>query len=77
MTTPDTDPEAAETTRLIDETDYEVGQDNIQTQIGPFGLDIHNPVIPQGTVPESRSAEDDDGVSTVATEKDLLIDQDT
>ncbi|MGR3592994.1 MAG: BCCT family transporter [Limimaricola soesokkakensis] len=45
MTTPDTDPDAAETTRLIDETDYEVGQDNIQTQIGPFGLDIHNPVF--------------------------------
>jgi BCCT family betaine/carnitine transporter len=27
------------------ETDYEVGQDNIQAQIGPFGLDIHNPVF--------------------------------
>ncbi|SDE91533.1 BCCT family transporter [Limimaricola pyoseonensis] len=45
MTTPDTDPDAADATRLIDETDYEVGQDNIQTQIGPFGLDIHNPVF--------------------------------
>ncbi|MCB1741687.1 MAG: BCCT family transporter, partial [Gammaproteobacteria bacterium] len=31
-------------TNLI-ETDYEIGQDNIQTQIGPFGLDIHNPVF--------------------------------
>lgn len=27
------------------ETDYEVGQDNIETSIGPFGLDIHNPVF--------------------------------
>ncbi|WP_419904856.1 BCCT family transporter [Kiloniella sp.] len=26
-------------------TDYEVGQDNITTNIGPFGLDIHNPVF--------------------------------
>ncbi|NRG18136.1 BCCT family transporter [Rhizobiales bacterium] len=29
----------------IIETEYEVGQDNIQTNIGPFGLDIHNPVF--------------------------------
>ena len=29
---------------LID-TEYEIGQDNIETQIGPFGLDIHNPVF--------------------------------
>ncbi len=27
------------------ETDYEVGQDNIQAKIGPFGLDFHNPVF--------------------------------
>jgi len=27
------------------ETDYEVGQDNIETSVGPFGLDIHNPVF--------------------------------
>ncbi|MGD9862495.1 MAG: BCCT family transporter [Pseudodonghicola sp.] len=27
------------------ETDYEIGQDNIETQIGPFGIDIHNPVF--------------------------------
>ncbi|MDY8111095.1 BCCT family transporter [Fulvimarina sp. 2208YS6-2-32] len=27
------------------ETDYEIGQDNIQANIGPFGLDIHNPVF--------------------------------
>jgi BCCT family betaine/carnitine transporter len=27
------------------DTDYEIGQDNIETHIGPFGLDIHNPVF--------------------------------
>ena len=27
------------------ETDYVIGQDNIQTKLGPFGLDIHNPVF--------------------------------
>ncbi|GGL59180.1 BCCT family transporter [Wenxinia marina] len=27
------------------ETDYTIGQDNIETKIGPFGLDIHNPVF--------------------------------
>jgi BCCT family betaine/carnitine transporter len=26
-------------------TDYEIGQDNIKASIGPFGLDIHNPVF--------------------------------
>ena len=26
-------------------TDYEIGQDNIEARIGPFGLDIHNPVF--------------------------------
>jgi len=30
---------------LIDQIDYEVGQDNLKTTIGPFGLDIHNPVF--------------------------------
>ena len=30
--------------KLID-TDYEIGQDNIEKQFGPFGLDIHNPVF--------------------------------
>ena len=29
---------------LID-TDYTIGQDNIETRIGPFGMDIHNPVF--------------------------------
>ena len=27
------------------ETDYEIGQDNIVAKVGPFGLDIHNPVF--------------------------------
>ncbi|WP_114965364.1 BCCT family transporter [Alkalilacustris brevis] len=27
------------------ETEYEIGQDNIEPKIGPFGLDIHNPVF--------------------------------
>ena len=27
------------------QTDYVVGQDNIQANIGPFGLDVHNPVF--------------------------------
>ena len=29
----------------IIETEYEIGQDNIQPRVGPFGLDIHNPVF--------------------------------
>jgi BCCT family betaine/carnitine transporter len=29
----------------IIDTDYEVGQDNIVTKVGPFALDIHNPVF--------------------------------
>lgn len=31
-------------TELID-TDYEIGQDNIEGNVGPFGFDIHNPVF--------------------------------
>lgn len=27
------------------DTDYQIGQDNIAMQIGPFGLDIHNRVF--------------------------------
>lgn len=27
------------------ETDYEIGQDNIQHSVGPIGLDVHNPVF--------------------------------
>lgn len=30
--------------QIID-TEYEVGQDNIETSVGPFELDIHNPVF--------------------------------
>ncbi len=29
----------------IIDTDYEVGQDNIEGNVGPFGFDIHNPVF--------------------------------
>ena len=29
----------------IIDTDYEIGQDNFATTIGPFGLDFHNPVF--------------------------------
>ena len=29
----------------IIETDYVIGQDNITAKVGPFGLDIHNPVF--------------------------------
>ncbi|WP_010141787.1 BCCT family transporter [Oceanicola sp. S124] len=29
----------------IIETEYEIGQDNIDGQVGPFGFDIHNPVF--------------------------------
>ncbi len=27
------------------ETDYTIGQDNVEGQVGPFGFDIHNPVF--------------------------------
>jgi BCCT family betaine/carnitine transporter len=27
------------------ETDYDIGQDNVEGQVGPFGFDIHNPVF--------------------------------
>lgn len=37
-------PEPEGASQIID-TDYEIGQDNIETQIGPFGLDVHNPVF--------------------------------
>ena len=29
----------------IIETDYEIGQDNLEGAVGPFGFDIHNPVF--------------------------------
>ncbi|WP_319532403.1 BCCT family transporter [uncultured Cohaesibacter sp.] len=31
-------------TELI-ETDYEIGQDNVEGQVGPIGFDVHNPVF--------------------------------
>ncbi|QDY68645.1 BCCT family transporter [Qingshengfaniella alkalisoli] len=37
-------PEPEGPTEVI-ETDYEIGQDNIETSVGPIGLDIHNPVF--------------------------------
>ncbi len=37
-------PEPEGASDIID-TDYEIGQDNIETTLGPFGLDIHNPVF--------------------------------
>lgn len=37
-------PEPEGPANLID-TEYEVGQDNISMSVGPFGLDIHNPVF--------------------------------
>lgn len=37
--------QSPESTVNLIETDYQIGQDNIQTKIGPFGLDIHNPVF--------------------------------
>ena len=37
-------PEPEGPAAIID-TEYEVGQDNIRTSLGPFGLDIHNPVF--------------------------------
>jgi len=32
------------TSHIID-TEYEIGQDNIESNLGPFGFDIHNPVF--------------------------------
>ena len=29
----------------IIDTDYQIGQDNIDGRVGPFGFDIHNPVF--------------------------------
>ena len=37
-------PEPEGSSQII-ETDYEIGQDNFETKIGPLGLDIHNPVF--------------------------------
>ncbi len=43
--TDDTGIPAPEGASEIIETDYEIGQDNIETSIGPIRLDIHNPVF--------------------------------
>ena len=37
-------PEPEGASDIID-TEYEIGQDNIDGQVGPFGFDIHNPVF--------------------------------
>ena len=37
-------PEPDGVVHVID-TDYEIGQDNIETKVGPFALDFHNPVF--------------------------------
>ncbi|GAA6149658.1 BCCT family transporter [Pseudooceanicola nitratireducens] len=36
---------APEGAAAVIDTDYEVGQNNIDGQVGPFGFDIHNPVF--------------------------------
>ncbi|WP_163850561.1 BCCT family transporter [Pseudooceanicola aestuarii] len=36
---------APEGAAAVIQTDYEIGQDNIDGQVGPFGFDIHNPVF--------------------------------
>jgi len=46
--TDDTDPQgipAPEGDVDLIETDYEIGQDNVEGRLGPFGFDIHNPVF--------------------------------
>ncbi|ATG48914.1 BCCT family transporter [Celeribacter ethanolicus] len=34
----------------IIETDYDIGQDNIEGQFGPFGFDLHKPVFPVSAI---------------------------
>jgi len=41
----DTGVPAPEGDSAIIETDYSIGQDNIEGSLGPFGFDIHNPVF--------------------------------
>ncbi len=36
---------APESEASIIDTDYEIGQDNVEGNLGPFGFDIHNPVF--------------------------------
>ncbi|MFD0979925.1 BCCT family transporter [Tropicimonas aquimaris] len=42
--TPQGIPEPEGPVELI-ETDYEIGQDNVEGSVGPFGFDVHNPVF--------------------------------
>ena len=42
--TPDGIPSPDGAAHIID-TDYEIGQDNVEGSVGPFGFDIHNPVF--------------------------------
>ncbi|MGI3171587.1 BCCT family transporter [Pseudooceanicola sp. C21-150M6] len=44
-TTPDQGIPAPEGASDVIETQYEIGQDNIDGSVGPFGFDIHNPVF--------------------------------
>ena len=37
-------PEPEGHTEVID-TDFEIGQDNVEGTVGPFGFDVHNPVF--------------------------------
>jgi betaine/carnitine transporter, BCCT family len=48
-TTPEGIPEPDGRSDTID-TDYEIGQDNVERKIGPFGFDFHNPVFPISAV---------------------------
>lgn len=41
----DTSLPAPEGESEIIQTDYEIGQDNVTPKVGPFNLDIHNPVF--------------------------------
>ena len=36
---------APEGAASVIQTDYEIGQDNVELKVGPFGVDIHNPVF--------------------------------
>lgn len=36
---------APEGAASVIDTDYQIGQDNVETKVGPFGVDIHNPVF--------------------------------
>ncbi|NIY80077.1 MAG: BCCT family transporter [Rhodobacteraceae bacterium] len=46
---PDQTPYEAPPESVID-TDYDIGQDNIEGSFGPFGFDLHNPVFPVSAI---------------------------